>query len=103
MYGIYILEFAQSVLNIQAGFWIFVTGFGDVEAVEILDAANTLWFSIPILTAIGELSCTKQRACEPGILIFHPDTFLVQGYYAHRIRIIGQSKKVGTAILFVSH
>jgi hypothetical protein len=55
VYGIYVLEFAQSVLTIKVGFWMFVTGFGDVGA---LKATNTSWSSVPILTAIGELSCT---------------------------------------------
>ena len=54
VYGIYILEFVQSVLVIQAGFYTFVTGFGDIEA---LFGIYTLWFSVPIFTAIGELSC----------------------------------------------
>jgi hypothetical protein len=100
VYGIYILEFAQSVLTIKVGFWIFVTGFGDVGALE---SSNTLWSSVPILTAIGELAYCLHRACAAGILISHPDTFLVQGYYAHRIRIMGQSNKLAGAIFFVSH
>jgi hypothetical protein len=54
VYGIYILEFIQSALIIENGFRIFVISFGDVEAV---DQVETAWLSVPILTAIGELSC----------------------------------------------
>ena len=54
VYGIYTLEFIQSVLIIENGFRLFVTGFGDIEAI---DQVGTAWLSVPILTAIGELSC----------------------------------------------
>ena len=56
VYGIYILEFIQSVLIIENSFRMFVTSFGDVEAV---DQVKTAWLSVPILTAIGELSCAR--------------------------------------------
>ena len=53
VYGICILELIQSVLLIEYGFRIFVTSFGDLEAI---DQVGTAWLSVPILTAIGELS-----------------------------------------------
>jgi len=53
VYGIYVLEFIQSALLIENIFWIFVTSFGDFEAVN---QVGTAWLSVPILTAIGELS-----------------------------------------------
>ena len=52
VYGIYILEFAQSVLIIKDEFQTYVTSFGEVEA---LYPVNMFWLSVPILTAIGEL------------------------------------------------
>ena len=36
------------------------------------------------------------------VLTFHEDTFFVQGFYAHRISVLAQSKKVAGAILIVS-
>ena len=54
VYGVYILEFIQSILITEDGFRIFVSSFGDVEAI---DQVNTAWLSVPILTAIGELYC----------------------------------------------
>ena len=56
VYGIYVLEVMQSILFIENGFRIFVTSFGDVEAV---DRVGTAWLSVPILTAIGELCCVR--------------------------------------------
>ena len=57
VYGIYILEFMQSVLIIEAGFRTFVTGFGDVPAA--FNRVKTEWLSVPILTAIGKLCCVE--------------------------------------------
>jgi len=54
VYGAYILEFIQSVLIIEDGFRIFVTNFGYTDAI---DHVGTTWLSVPIFTAIGELSC----------------------------------------------
>jgi hypothetical protein len=56
VYGVYFLEFVQSVLVVDAMFRTFVTRFGDVQA---LDQIETLWLSIPILTAISEFSCIE--------------------------------------------
>ena len=53
VYGIYILELIQSALSIYNGFQKYVTGFGDVEAIDRVD---TGWLSTPILVLIGELS-----------------------------------------------
>ena len=36
------------------------------------------------------------------VLISHRDTFIVQGFYAHKISILAESKKVAAAIMFVS-
>ena len=59
VYGIYILEFIQSTLFTEYGFWIYVTSFGDVEAI---DHVRTAWLSVPILTAIGELFSISRKA-----------------------------------------
>jgi hypothetical protein len=58
VYGVYCLEFVQSVLVVDALFRIFVTRFGDAHA---LDQVETLWLSIPIITAISELSCIENE------------------------------------------
>ena len=58
VYGVYSLEFVQSLLVVDALFRTFVTKFGDVQA---LDQVETLWLSVPILTAIGELPCIENE------------------------------------------
>ena len=58
VYGVYVFESLQSILIIDALFRTFVTNFGDSQA---LDQVETLWLSVPILTAIGELSCITSR------------------------------------------
>lgn len=79
VYGVYILESAQSVLIAGTEWRVFVTGFGNVEVIDQIDLT---WLTIPILTAI--------------------DTFFVQGFYAHRIRILSRSKKVMGMIIVLS-
>jgi len=96
VYGIYVLEILQSVLLVQSTFRIFVTNFQDVG---VFDRVGSSWLSIPILTAIGNFSCTCVLA---EVLISHQDTFIVQGFYAHRISILSNSKKVAGAIVAVS-
>jgi len=54
VYGIYLIELVQSILVIETGFWTFVTSFGNVE---VFDRIETLWLSVPILTAIGKFYC----------------------------------------------
>ena len=68
VYGIYILEFAQSVLIAESVFQnyeLFLTGFGGSQA---LQKHGTTWFSFPILTAIGELSCVGHGGRHSNIL-----------------------------------
>ena len=51
VYGTYVLQVVQSIIALDNGFQIFVTGFGDVQA---LDRVHLGWLSTPILTAICE-------------------------------------------------
>ena len=95
VYGIYFLETVQSVLTIEAGFRTFVNGLGDLE---VLNQVKTSWLTIPLLTAIGELSAW---VCPADVLISHPVTFFVQVFYAYRISILARSKKVAGAIIAV--
>jgi len=50
VYGIFFLQFIQSILMIKTGFWIFVTSFGEVG---VFDRIDTLWLSVPVLSAIS--------------------------------------------------
>jgi hypothetical protein len=42
------------------------------------------------------------RAYVADVLISYPDTFFVQGFYAYRISILAQTKRVAGAIVAVS-
>jgi hypothetical protein len=53
VYGIYFLEVVQSGLMVEMGFRNFVTHFGDVET---FNQVETMWLSVPVLTAIGKFS-----------------------------------------------
>jgi len=55
VYGIYFLEFVQSILIAESTFRIFATNFRDVG---FFDRIETAWLSVPIITAFGTFSCT---------------------------------------------
>ena len=94
----YALEFAQSALITRVEWRVFVTGFGNVETIDQVDI---IWLATPIFTSIGELSWIGQgRAAD--VLSYYQVIFLVQGFYAHRIRNLAQSKTVAGAIIAVS-
>ena len=81
VYGIYLLEFVQSILIIEAGFRTFVNGFGDLE---VLDQIKTQWLSIPVLTAIGEPLSSTQCSWRSNIqprYIFCPGILCVPNQY----------------------
>ena len=97
VYGIYFLQFVQSILALYTGFRTFVTGFGNVQALDQVDMA---WLSTPILTAICELSRLKTSLVD--VLTSHQGTLFVQGFYAHRISLLAKSKKIAGVIITVS-
>jgi len=99
VYGIYILEFIQSVIFTEYGFWIFVTSFGDIRAI---DQVRTAWLSVPVITAIGELFSILRKARAADVLTSRQETTIVHAFYAHRISVLAQSKKVMGAIIVVS-
>ena len=64
IYGIYLLEVVQSALITENGFRQFVTRFGNVQ---VFNRVETAWLSVPTLTAICELSCTKHGQVSSNI------------------------------------
>ena len=58
VYGIYFLEVVQSVLIVETAFRTFVTSFQDVG---VFDRIETLWLSVPVITAIGNFSCIRRQ------------------------------------------
>ncbi len=51
VYGVYVMEFIQTVFVTYDAFVIFAFGFGDVKS---LTAVHFHWLTIPIMSAFGE-------------------------------------------------
>jgi len=68
VYLVYVFEMAQTVLLTQHGFYTFAENFGNVDT---LDEMGTIWFSVPVMNSVV--------------------AFVVQIFYAFRIRILAQS------------
>jgi hypothetical protein len=64
VYGIYFLEFIQSVLIVETTFRKFVTNFQDTG---VFDRVETAWLSIPIITAIGKFFFKRRRCWDSNI------------------------------------
>jgi hypothetical protein len=65
VYGIYILEVVQTTLITELGFRTFVTCLGDLQ---VFSQIETVWSTVPILTAMCELSRTKHERLTSNIL-----------------------------------
>ncbi len=89
VYGIYVIEFVQTMLVAHDTFAMYGYGFGDIDA---LTRMNFLWITVPIMSAVGAHSicypfsltylefsflCRAGLLCIPNIHIvkvtFHPD------------------------------
>ncbi|KAK0454288.1 hypothetical protein EV421DRAFT_1896218 [Armillaria borealis] len=79
VYGIYIVEFVQTMIFTHDAFATFGYGFGDVEA---LTGMYFNWFTVPIMSAVS--------AC------------VGQGFYAYRIFILSKSPIVPIFVICVS-
>ncbi|PBK84760.1 hypothetical protein ARMGADRAFT_1169969 [Armillaria gallica] len=79
VYGIYIIEFGQTMLVAHDAFAVFGYGFGDMDA---LTRINFFWLIGPIMSAIA--SCVGQV------------------FYAYRIFIVSKSRIIPIFIICVS-
>ncbi|KAK0454285.1 hypothetical protein EV421DRAFT_408663 [Armillaria borealis] len=79
VYGIYIVEFVQTMLVTYNAFATFGYGFGDIDA---LTAIYSGWLTVPIMSGI--VACVGQV------------------FYAYRIFILSRSRTVPTLITCVS-
>ncbi|KAK0226561.1 hypothetical protein IW262DRAFT_1266478 [Armillaria fumosa] len=79
VYGIYIVEFVQTMLLTHDAFAVFGYGFGDLEAlIEI----HFSWLIVPIIGAV---------AASVG-----------QGFYAYRIFVLSRSRLVSAFVICIS-
>ncbi|KAK0476506.1 hypothetical protein IW261DRAFT_1421798 [Armillaria novae-zelandiae] len=79
VYGIYIIEFVETILFTHDAFAKFGYGFGDIEALTRMDFN---WIAVPIMSAVI--------------------TFVGQVFYAYRIFILSKSQIVPVFIICVS-
>ncbi|KAK0196089.1 hypothetical protein F5146DRAFT_1028513 [Armillaria mellea] len=79
VYGLYIIEFVQTMIFTHDAFATFGYGFGDMEA---LTGMYFNWFTVPIMSAVS--------AC------------IGQGFYAYRIFVLSKSPIVPILVICVS-
>ncbi|KAK0459316.1 uncharacterized protein EV420DRAFT_315030 [Desarmillaria tabescens] len=79
VYGIYVAEFAQTMLVAHDAFAVFGYGFGDIEA---LTRMNSNWLTVPVMSAAA--------AC------------VAQVFYAYRIFILSKSRIIPIFVTCVS-
>ncbi|KJA15208.1 hypothetical protein HYPSUDRAFT_220158 [Hypholoma sublateritium FD-334 SS-4] len=69
VYGVYLLETAQTIFLTQTAWRMFAHGFGDISGIN---AIGTSWLSVCVINGIV--------------------AFLVQSFYAYRLSVISQSR-----------
>ncbi|SJK98186.1 uncharacterized protein ARMOST_01447 [Armillaria ostoyae] len=79
VYGVYIVEFVQTILVSHDVFATFGYGFGDIE---VLTEVHFNWLIVPIMSAV---------AAGVG-----------QGFYAYRIFILSKSRVIPILVICVS-
>ncbi len=63
VYGIYVIEFVQTMIVAHDKFAVFGYGFGDIEA---LTRMNHSWLTVPVMSAVGARS-----VCYPLSVTYH--------------------------------
>ncbi|KAK0493076.1 hypothetical protein EDD18DRAFT_1464990 [Armillaria luteobubalina] len=79
VYGVYVIEFVQTMIFTHDAFATFGYGFGDIEA---LTGMYFNWFTVPIMSAVS--------------------AFIGQAFYAYRIFILSKSLIVPIFVICVS-
>ncbi|PBL04245.1 hypothetical protein ARMGADRAFT_1070722 [Armillaria gallica] len=79
VYGVYIIEFVQTMLFTHDAFAVFGYGFGDIEA---LTRVHFNWLTVPIMSAVV--------------------AFIGQVFYAYRIFILSKSRIIPLFVICVS-
>ncbi|PBK66286.1 hypothetical protein ARMSODRAFT_1006054 [Armillaria solidipes] len=79
VYGVYVIEFVQTMLIAHDAFAMYGYGFGDIDALARMDYE---WLSVPIMSAI--VACVGQV------------------FYAYRIFIVSKSQIIPILVICVS-
>ncbi|KAJ7760052.1 hypothetical protein DFH07DRAFT_918751 [Mycena maculata] len=80
VYGIYIVEFVQTMLVTHDAFAIFGYGFGNAESLTNMDFN---WLAVPVMSGLGV-------------------SFVGQSFYAHRLHNLSKSRMLPIFILALS-
>lgn len=89
VYVVYTLEALQTLMICRTAFHAFVYGFFSLDS---LDVIGSLWFSIPVLGALGASiykSCCPSRPVTLMTMLIAIVSFIVQSFYAYRIFCLG--------------
>ena len=97
VYGIYAAELVQTILFTTMAFRQLAAGFGNFDA---LDDSGLLWFAVPILSSTGPslISSLAAFACLQANYIVE---FVVQLFYAYRIKILAESNLIPIVVVLV--
>ncbi len=87
VYGVYIVEFVQTILVTHDTFSVFGYGFGDMDA---LTAMNFNWFTVPIMSAVGTYKIFYSFSTSYQNTV----ACVGQDFYAFRIFILSKSQIV---------
>ena len=100
VYGVYAAELVQTILYSKMGYQEYAAGFGDIVA---LDEIGLLWFAAPVLTALGVYNPYPKLShfCSQSNF-FLKVSFVVQIFYAYRIKVFTQSYIVPFLVALVS-
>ncbi|KAF8150014.1 hypothetical protein B0H34DRAFT_802136 [Crassisporium funariophilum] len=79
VYSVYLFEVVQTILLTHTCFDAFAAGFGNLNAINHI---GEIWWSVPIMSSIVG--------------------FVVQAFYAYRIRILAQSYIVASVIMLLA-
>ncbi|KAF8150000.1 hypothetical protein B0H34DRAFT_171529 [Crassisporium funariophilum] len=79
VYFVYLFEMTQTILLTKTCFDTFATGFGDLNAINHI---GVIWFSVPIMSSFV--------------------AFVVQGFYAYRISVLGGSRGITGLIMLLA-
>ncbi len=94
VYGIYIIEFVQTMFFTHDAFAMFGYGFGDIETLTRMYFG---WLTVPIMSGIG----AYRIVCSFPLLITTTVAYIGQVFYACRIFVLSKSPIVPIFVTYV--
>jgi hypothetical protein len=94
VYGIYIVELAQTIFVTYDAFTNFGSGFGNFEA---LTNMHFHWLTVPLMSGLG-MRGSPECICGRSI---NAVAFVGQSFYAYRIHIVSKSWAIPILVVAV--